>query len=930
MLDAAADRARSGGIYCDRSTCRASVDRSLAAVFSLRMDGRIEDCNPALARMLGCPSPSAVAARPAWECDAGTGPENLAACLLRNRNEPRTELSLTRADGAPVWLLVAVTDVLDHGGSALLLASAIDITEAKRASRKAGRLSRVCEMLSALHRRAASRKERLRLLQDACNIAVDTGGFAKVCVTLFDRETGALVPGAQAIARGGPASPAPVGRDCPALAPLREGRPFVSQDIAADPRVLPLQRGPALSGLRSAAVLPVRAWDRVAGGLWLFSAEPGDFDPEIVAALSEFALHIGFCLQATHEEATSSVHSRAEARFRELLEAAPDAILETDRAGTIVLVNAAAERIFGYTRDELIGQSTDVLVPENLRAVHARWRTVYVSDPVSRTIERAPHLRGRRKDGTEFPVEISLSPVRSRSGDFITCIVHDISHREQAEQALRESTRQIASILESIADGFFALDRDWRFSYLNRKAEQLFARSRADLIGRTIWEEFPALAGSVFDSEYRKAVANQVPVEFSAIFPPLGIWAEIHASPSANGLSIYIHDITERKHLEERLQQSEKLEALGRLAGGVAHDFNNLLTIIGGYGQMILEAAGSRDPVRKNVATIVEAANRASALTRQLLAFSRRQMVQPKLLDLNRVVEKMNAMLRRLIREDVELVLVLEPGVGQVKIDPIQLEQVVMNLVVNARDAMPTGGALTIATKVELLQGDPHGSGPSLPPGRYAVLSVTDTGTGMDTAVLSRIFEPFFTTKAKHKGTGLGLATVYGIVKQSGGDILVQSQPGRGTCFRIFLPREERNRHTARPGRASRKSHRGTETILLVEDEPEVRRLACDMLCAQGYKVVEAAGGAEALRIWPTTRSSVDLLVTDVIMPQMSGAQLADKLTAEQPGLKVLYVSGYTDDIIARHGIGPDALLQKPFTRKTLAAKVRNLLDSTP
>ena len=588
MSDAAAKKACEACVPCVNSSCHTLVERSLAGVFRIGMDGRIRECNPALAGTLGFSSPREVIDRPAWECDAGNGPESLAACLLRNRDASALELCLRGADGSPVWLLTAVAAVEQTA----IQATAVDITEARRTRLMLARLNRICAMMAELHRAVADTKNKPCLFQEACRVAVEIGGFQRACVALFHGETGALEVVAQAIARDGYPASAPSGRNCPAAVSLREGHHFICQDIAGDPAMEPFLDDAARCGLRSVAALPFRTRGCVAGGFWVFSAEPGTFDAETVDALKEFTFHIGNHLETHGTEALASAHGCAEARFRELLEAAPDAIIETDRTGKIILLNAAAEAMFGYSRAELLGQTADILVPERRREAHARSRNAYVAAPVNQTIGPGEGLSGRRKDGTEFPVEISLSPVESQSGDLVTCIVRDVTHRQQAERALRESTLQIASILESITDGFFALDRDWRFSYLNRKAEQLLGRTRADLIGRVIWEEFPDQVGSVFFNEYRKAIAGKVPVEFSAIFPPAGIWAEFHAYPSENGLSVYFQDITERKHLEERLQQSQKLEALGRLAGGVAHDFNNLLTIIGGYAQMILESTG--------------------------------------------------------------------------------------------------------------------------------------------------------------------------------------------------------------------------------------------------------------------------------------------------------------------------------------------------
>ncbi|MGE5567584.1 MAG: PAS domain S-box protein [Rhodospirillales bacterium] len=923
MPEAASEKAQPDPYTCKR--CRALVDHSVAAVFRVGMDSRIRECNLALARILGYSLPQEVVDQPPWECDAGSGAESLAACLLRHRCAGPFELCLRSASGSSVWLLATAAAVDD----ASILATAVDVTELRRARSTLARLSRVRAMTAELHRVPVTFRDRPRLLQQACRAAVRTAGFQKACIDLFGDTTGTLEPAAYVEAEEGFCASTP-GTECPEALSLREGRPYICQDLARGPASEPLRSEALRAGLRSAAAFPLHVGGQVAGGFWVFSSEAKIFDSNLADALKEFANHVGCCLEVY--ESMGLALNRAEARFWELIEAVPDAILETDAQGNIVLANAAAEAMFGYSRDELRGRNTAMLVPEHRRAAQAKFRGEYAADPVKRTFGLEEGVIGRRKDGTEFPCEVSLAPVKSRQGNLITCIIRDITHRQEAERALRESSSQVASILESITDGFFALDRDWRFTYVNGKAEQILGRTRSDLIGRVIWEEFPEQSNSVFFEQYSRAMAEKTPVEFSAIFPPAGIWAECHVYPSENGLSVYFQDITERKQLESRVQQSAKLEALGRLAGGVAHDFNNLLTIIGGYANIILESPDCRGPIREDAATIVDAANRASALTRQLLAFSRRQMVQPMLLNLNRTVQRMSKMLRRLIQEDIELVLALQPGLEPVKIDPGQLEQVIMNLVVNARDAMPHGGRLTIGTSQVQLTDRGHGAGPELPPGCYVVLWVADMGVGMDPAVLSHIFEPFFTTKSKGKGTGLGLATVYGIVKQSGGDILVDTEPGKGSTFRIFLPCEKRPPSAGRAERKTRRAGPNNETILLVEDEPDVRRLASEMLRSQGYKILEAGSVDEAIRIWQDSGASVDLLLTDVIMPQMNGPQLARKLTAERPELPVLYMSGYTDDVLARHGIAgsDETLLQKPFTLKALTAKVRRLLDARP
>ena len=380
------------------------------------------------------------------------------------------------------------------------------------------------------------------------------------------------------------------------------------------------------------------------------------------------------------------------------------------------------------------------------------------------------------------------------------------------------------------------------------------------------------------------------------------------------------------RSLEAQLAQSQRLEAVGRLAGGVAHDFNNILTAIGGYTDLLLADMAPTDARRQDVEEILRAAQRAAALTQQLLAFSRRQVMQPKVLDLNALVADIEKMLRRLIGEDILFATVLHPRTGNVRADPGQLEQVIVNLAVNARDAMPEGGRLTIETRSVELDESYRTEHPTVSPGPYVMLAVSDTGIGMDEETRTRIFEPFFTTKVRGKGTGLGLATVYGIVQQSGGHIWVYSEPGRGTTMRVYLPRVDAPADKLeRPGDAPPQDLRGTETILLVEDEASVRAVTGQLLARNGYTVVEAADGPSALAL---DIPKLDLLLTDVVMPGMSGRELANQLTARRPGLRVLYMSGYTDDAVVRHGMLEPGLsyLEKPFRPDALLRKVRETL----
>ncbi|HEX9393910.1 MAG TPA: ATP-binding protein, partial [Gemmatimonadales bacterium] len=392
----------------------------------------------------------------------------------------------------------------------------------------------------------------------------------------------------------------------------------------------------------------------------------------------------------------------------------------------------------------------------------------------------------------------------------------------------------------------------------------------------------------------------------------------------------FVRDVTEQRLLQQQLVQAQKMEAVGRLAGGIAHDFNNLLTVISSYSDLLLEDLARDDPRRDDVEQVRKAAEGAAALTRQLLAFSRQQVLQPRVVSLNVVVGDLRKMLQRVIGEDVDFAAILAPELRAVKADVGQIEQVLMNLAVNARDAMPTGGKLTVETTNVELDTDYTRTHHAAAAGHFVMLAVTDTGTGMDEATQAKIFEPFFTTKGPGKGTGLGLATVYGIVKQSGGFVWVYSEVGHGTSFKIYLPQVAEAADAHRAQAPAPAMSRGTETVLVVEDAPAVRAVTRQVLERQGYTVIEAAGGDAALQLAAAHAGPIHLLLTDVVMPGLSGRQVAERLAIRRPEMRVLYASGYTDDSIVRHGILEEgiAYLQKPFTPESLARKVRNVLDA--
>jgi PAS domain S-box-containing protein len=528
-----------------------------------------------------------------------------------------------------------------------------------------------------------------------------------------------------------------------------------------------------------------------------------------------------------------------------------------------------------------------------------------------------------------------------RDLDFIDSIGGQIAmaiERKRAEELLRASDIRLHALIEQLPAVLWTTDRDMRFtSALGAGLARLGLRPN-ELVGRPLADYFCTTDGTYPPvAAHRRAVLGE-PVTFHLEWKG-GSYA-CHAEPlrgangAIGGVICTALDVTDRKQLEEQFRQAQKMEAIGRLAGGIAHDFNNLLMVIQGYGDLLVERMHVRDPLRKSVEQIQTAAQRATSLTRQLLAFSRKQILAPKVLDVENVVKDMEDILRRLIGEDIELEVISSPALGQVKADRSQIEQVVMNLAINSRDAMPEGGRLLLEmANVEI--GSNYSQPPSVvAPGKYVMVAVADNGCGMDRETKAHIFEPFFTTKEKGKGTGLGLATVYGIVKQSGGYVWVYSEPGMGTTFKIYLPRldEEQADVSGDAGSHPAAVPRGSEAVLLVEDERGVRELAREYLQMSGYTVLEAADGLGALALASSHTGPIHVLMTDVVMPGMSGRELAERMIQVRPEIKILYMSGYTDQAVVRHGIldrGAD-LLQKPFGLTTLASKLREILADQP
>jgi len=623
----------------------------------------------------------------------------------------------------------------------------------------------------------------------------------------------------------------------------------------------------------------------------------------------------------------------AENKFRTLVEQSIVGIyiIQDDQ---FVYVNPRMAEIFGRSEEEMTSRTLyDFLVPED----HALARE-NIRKRISGGVPSVHYyLRMLHQSGAVLQVEVHSSLTEYNGRPAVMGMLVDVTERKRAEQSLRLQS----AALNAAADAIVITDRAGVIQWVNPAFTQLSGYTAEEAIGKThrdlvrsgthapafykeLWETI--MAGRTWHGEIiNRRKDGRLYTEEQVVTPILD------ASGAIMHFIAIKEDMTERLQLEAQFRQAQKMESVGQLASGIAHDFNNLLTVINGTSELVLEQVSQDDPVYADVQEIHRAGERAATLTRQLLAFSRQQILEPRVLSLDTVVAGTESLLRRLLGEDIDLVVVLTPDVGSVKADRGQIEQVMTNLAVNARDAMPQGGRLTIETQCVTIDKDvARQLGVTMLPGSYVLLAVSDSGVGMDEATRTRVFEPFFTTKGPGQGTGLGLSTVYGIVKQSHGFIWVYSEVGQGTSFKIYLPQVTEATDTDRP-RPTVASSSGTETILLVEDNAGLRKLATRLLEPAGYTVLGAATGEEALRLLERHEAPVHLLLSDVVMPGMSGRHLAERLAQTRPGMKVLYMSGYTGDTILRHGVleAQTPFLNKPFTAAALLRKVREVLDST-
>jgi PAS domain S-box-containing protein len=681
--------------------------------------------------------------------------------------------------------------------------------------------------------------------------------------------------------------------------------------------------------------------------------------------------------ETTHEfqaRGSPAALQLGESLFRLFVESVQDyAIFLLDRAGHIVSWNSGAERIKGHKAEEIIGKHFSCFYTAEDREKHKPDKQLEIATAEGRVEDEGWRVRN---DGSKIWASVVITALRDGSGTLsgFGKVTRDLTERKNAEDHLRRShdelerrvkdrtaelvklneelQRRIAEQVQSnealtlrdraiqaVSQGILITDPnrpDNPIIYASPGVERLTGYRVEEILGHNCRFFQGAKTDPAAVKEFRDAIraGRECSVEilnYRKDGSPF--WNALYITPVRDEQGKLLHfigvqaDVTERRKLEDQLRQSQKMDAFGQLAGGVAHDFNNLLTLISGYSEILLDLLPANDSKRAFVAAISDAGERAAGLTRQLLSFSRRTVLEPKVVDLNAVVAAAEKMLRRMIGEDVLLTTVLDPRICRVKLDPNQMGQVLLNLAVNARDAMPQGGRLTIETKNVELDEAYVNSHIEVQPGRYVLLTTSDTGTGIAPEIKSRIFEPFFTTKGVGKGTGLGLSVVHGIIKQSNGQIEVYSELGLGTTFKIYLPAVEEE---AVPGAAVQTQvGRGSETVLLVEDEDGVREMARVALHAMGYTVMSAASCKAALQIVKSQTGDIDILVTDVVMPEMSGRELAEVLGPRFPKMKVLYLSGYTEDAVIRHGIlqAEVAFLQKPYTPMILLRKVRQVLD---
>ncbi len=846
---------------------------------------------------------------------------------LRTRKRMCFETRHRRKDGHLIPVEVDL-NWFEFGGQEYNFAFMRDITERKQAEARIHRLNRTHAVLSEINQTIVREHEPQALFTAACAIGVETGKFRMAWIGIINRTTQQLEPVASAGVVEGylqltqidlqdtTRKSGPAGRCC------STGEHSVCNLIELDASYLPWREEALKRGYQSSAGFPLKMNGEVIGVFSFYAGEPEFFDSDELRLLDDLAADISFALE---------VHD-SQARYQVIFENAPDAVFlisaEGEDPGSILACNRLAAQMHGYQPGELIGKNIAVLnIDESAARVPERLRRMTAGEPLTFEVQH------RRQDGSIFPVEVTTTQITVAGQKCVIAFDRDITERRLAEEA----HARLAMLVEQATESIVITDAKGKITYVNPAFEKASGYTAAEALGhnprllksgqhdtefyRKLWEVL--LAGHVWSGHFVNRRKDGKLYEEDATISPIR-----DATGKVINYMAVKRDTTREAQLENQLRQSQKMEAIGQLAGGVAHDFNNILASTLMQVEL-LTGEPTAVEIREGLEQIRADANRAANLTRQLLLFSRRQVMQPRVLDLNELITNLVKMLQRIIGEHVQMQLNLHPAELLTRADAGMLDQVLMNLVVNARDAMPHGGQLRIETTAKTVDADTAQLHAEAAPGHFVCFSVSDNGGGIPPEILPRVFEPFFTTKGEGKGTGLGLATVYGIVKQHHGWVQLVNRPAQGVTFQIFLPA---NATPTEAGSSDTqfKTRRGTETILLVEDESGLLKLARKILERQGYRVWAATNGQEALKLWQTHHATVALLLTDMVMPGgMNGQELARQMQAEKPGLKVVFMSGYSATI-AGHEFqlkNGETFIQKPFAVDQLLKMVRTILE---
>ncbi len=850
-----------------------------------------------------------------------------------------------RKDGSVAWVNVNVALLRDSSGNPLrTIATIEEITDRKAFEAEILRMNRLYLALSRIHRFILQVKTQEELLEGVCRILVTHGELKMAWIGRQDAVSMQILPVARYQDPGGYtdqirvyADERPEGRG-PTGTAVRERRPMVCNHFAEAPETAPWRQIGIREGFAASAAFPIPVEGEVREVLTVYAGEPGFFRDKEILLFEEAAASIGSAIGSLKREelrhGAEEAVRQSEERHRAVLQTAMDGFLIIDSCGFLREVNETYCRMSGYGADELLIMNINDLEyaeSKEATAIHIQW-------VIARGEDRFESCH-RRKDGSAYNVEVSVQYRPLEGGQFVA-FIRDITERKRVTEEIREGASRARAMLQAIPDMMFRINRQGIFLDYQARPEDLHVLPGTSLIGLRNRDITPPDFADLIDRKTALALATGElqSFEYQLPIPGKGL-RSYEARMVASGpeeVTTIVRDITDRKRAEEERQklqaqliQAQKLESIGRLAGGVAHDFNNMLSVILGYVDIALMNPDLPPSLLSELSEIREAAGRSASLTRQLLAFARRQPISPEVLDLNEVIEGLLKMLRRLIGENIRLTWNPAIDLWAVKMDPSQIDQMMTNLCVNARDAITGIGKINIETENISLRLQDCASDTEILPGDYVLLRIRDDGSGMSRETLENLFEPFFTTKELGRGTGLGLATVYGIVQQNKGFIRVQSEPAQGTVFRIYLPRHRKTAGgTPKPVAAG--IVRGSETILLVEDEAPIMRMTANVLKRLGYTVLGASLPSEALRLAEGHPGTIRLLLTDVVMPEMNGQDLRKILEDRIPGLRCLFISGYSADVIASQGILPEGVhfIQKPFSVKDLALKIREALAS--